>query len=230
VRLRAAAIAIGCVAAAVLMRPAPPPALADGDPCSDFLLTYPLCPPESPRPSQPQIDRLKKTIDYAKAHGFEVRVAVIASKQDLGSNPEFFGIPQPYAKFLDAEIQFAYKGRLLVVMAKGYGTRQHARPDPADARALHRMGLPSDGRPDTLMTAANEAVRRMAGAAGVKVPEFTVATTPPPATSTDGGGGGTSTRTVLLLIAGGLVVLAAVIGGILFWPARGEDDQAPGNP
>ena len=224
-----AGLAAACVAASALGGGTAPPAHADGDPCSDFLLQASLCVPLD-RPSQPQIDRLQKTIDYAKAKGFPVRVAVIQSKQDLGSNPEYLGLPGPYAKLLSAEIQFAYKGRVLVAMQKGYAAYDHIKADSTGTKALKRLALPADDQPDTLTAAANEAVRKWAAAEGVKVPEFKVqASVTPPANSTGGGGasggGGTSTRTFLLLLAGGLVVLAVVIGGILFWPAGNEDDE-----
>ena len=225
-RWRAAAAAACLAAVAAASAPAPP-ANADGDPCSDFLLSQPLCWPLN-RPSQPQIDRVAKTLQYAAKKGFLVRVAVIASKQDLGSNPEYFGLPEPYAKLLAAEVQFAYKGRILTVMQKGYGIRNHNKPDPAEAKVLGHVPKPADDQPDTLMASANEAIRKLAAASGVKVPEFKVqaSSSPPVSTNTDGSSSssGTSTRTFLLLLAGGLVVLAAVIGGILFWPAREEGE------
>ena len=226
-----AAAAAACLAAVAAASAPAPPAHADGDPCSDFLLSQPLCWPLN-RPSQPQIDRVQKTLEYAAKKGFLVRVAVIASKQDLGSNPEYFGLPEPYAKLLAAEVQFAYKGRILTVMQKGYGIRNHNKPDPAEAKVLGRVPKPADDQPKTLMTSANEAIRKLAAASGVKVPEFKVQASsgPPVSTNTDGGGGssgGTSTRNFLLLLAGGLVVLAAVIGGILFWPA-GEESEGEG--
>ena len=227
-RWRAAAAA-ACLAAVAAVSAPSPPAHADGDPCSDFLLSQPLCWPLN-RPSQPQIDRVEKTLQYAAKKGFLVRVAVIASKQDLGSNPEYFALPEPYAKLLAAEVQFAYKGRILTVMQKGYGIRNHNKPDPAEAKVLNRVAKPANDQPNTLMTSANEAIRKLAAANGVKVPEFKVqaGSGPPVSTNTDGSGGssssGTSTRTFLLLLAGGLVVLAVVIGGILFWPAREEGE------
>ena len=89
---RFAALVLVVLAAAVALQPAAP-ARADGDPCSDYLLVGSLCPPNNPRPSQPQIDRTQKTIDAAKKAGYEIRVAVIGSTTDLGSVPVFFGRP-----------------------------------------------------------------------------------------------------------------------------------------
>jgi hypothetical protein len=225
------AVAAICAGIAAAVAVAAAPAHADGDPCSDFLLSQSLCVPLN-RPAQSQINRVQKTLDYAAKKGFLVRVAVIASKQDLGSNPEYFGLPEPYAKLLAAEVQFAYKGRILTIMQKGYGIRNHNKPDATEAKVLGHVAKPTSDQPDGLMVSANEAIRKLAAASGVHVPNFKVVSSGPPVTTNTGGSGGlsagsgTSTRTFLLLLAGGLVVLAAVIGGILFWPAREGEDAA----
>jgi hypothetical protein len=205
----------------------PATARADGDPASDFLLTQPLFVPFN-RPAQPQIDRLTATIAAAKQRGYTLRVAVIGSRSDLGSVPEEFGRPASYAAFLDAELQGAYTGRLLVVMPQGYGFRVHTKPDTAATRLLARLPPPADASPDTLMAAATVAVRRLAAAAGVHMPVIALKSnggfTNP---GTAGGGGGSSFSRFLLLLGGGLVVLGAIVLAILFWPGRGDDDAAP---
>ena len=180
---RFAALVFVVLAAAVALQPAAP-ARADGDPCSDYLLVGSLCPPNNPRPSQPQINRTQKTIDAAKQGGYEIRVAVIGSPTDLGSVPVFFGRPAPYAKFLDAELQSAWSGKLLVVMAAGYGVRDHTKPYLAGVKALQGLPPPANGTPDALMAAATVAVRKLAASEGVKVPVIPLAktVTPPPAT------------------------------------------------
>jgi hypothetical protein len=202
------------------------PARADGDPCSDFLLVGSLCPPNNPRPSQPQIDRAQKTIDAAKYAGYEIRVAVTGSPTDLGSVPVFFGRPAPYAKFLDAELQSAWKGKLLVVMAAGYGVREHTKAYVAGVKALQGLPPPASGTPDALMAAATVAVRKLAASAGVKVPVIPLAktVTPPPAGGS--GSGSTSFVKYALLLAAGLVVLGVIVAAILFWP-DGEDEPEP---
>jgi hypothetical protein len=50
-----------------------------------------------------------------------VKVAVIATKEDLGAVPSLFNQPEQYAKFLGTEISFFYSGVLLVVMPAGFG-------------------------------------------------------------------------------------------------------------
>jgi hypothetical protein len=203
------------------------PARADGDPCSDFLLVGSLCPPNNPRPSQPQIDRTQKTIDAAKQAGYEIRVAVIGSPTDLGSVPVFFGRPAPYAKFLDAELQSAWKGKLLVVMAAGYGVREGTKPYLAGVKALQGLPPSANGTPDALMAAATVAVRKLAASEGVKVPVIPLATvTPPSSKGSTSDSGSTSFAKYALLLAAGLVVLGVIVAAILFWP-DGEDEPEP---
>jgi hypothetical protein len=143
--------------------------------------------------------------------------------------PEEFGRPAAYAAFLDAELQSAYTGRLLVVMPQGYGFRVHTRPDAAAAKLLARVPPPVDASPDTLMAAAAAAVRRLAAGAGVHVPVIPLKSSggfTNPGT-TGGSGGGSSFSRFLLLLGGGLAVLGAIVLAILFWPGRGDDDAAP---
>ena len=222
---RCAALVFVLLAAAVALQPAAP-ARADGDPCSDFLLVGSLCSPNNPRPSQPQIDRTQKTIDAAKQGGYAIRVAVIGSPTDLGSVPVFFGRPAPYAKFLDAELQSAWTGKLLVVMAAGYGVRDHTKPYPAGVEALKGLPAPANGTPDALMAAATVAVRKLAASEGVNVPVIPLAktVTPPPAGGS--GSGSTSFVKYALLLAAGLVGLGVIVAAILFWP-DGEDEPEP---
>jgi hypothetical protein len=222
---RIGALMFAVLAAAIALQPAAP-ARADGDPCSDFLLVGSLCVPNNPRPSQPQIDRAQKTIDAAKQGGYEIRVAVIGSPTDLGSVPVFFGRPAPYAKFLDAELQSAWTGKLLVVMAAGYGVREHTKPYPAGVKALKGLPPPANGTPDALMAAATVAVRKLAASEGVKVPAIPLAATATSPSSDGSGSGSTSFAKYALLLAAGLVVLGGIVAAILFWP-DGEDEPEP---
>jgi hypothetical protein len=187
-----------------------------------------LCVPNNPRPSQPQIDRAQKTIDAAKQGGYEIRVAVIGSPTDLGSVPVFFGRPAPYAKFLDAELQSAWTGKLLVVMAAGYGVREHTKPYPAGVKALKGLPPPANGMPDALMAAATVAVRKLAASEGVNVPAIPLAATAtsPSRNGSASGSGSTSFAKYALLLAAGMVVLGAIVAAILFWPV-GDDEPEP---
>jgi hypothetical protein len=224
---RVGALVFAVLAAVIALQPAAP-ARAHGDPCSDFLLVGSLCVPNNPRPSQPQIDRAQQTIDAAKQGGYEIRVAVIGSPTDLGSVPVFFGRPAPYAKFLDAELQSAWTGKLLVVMAAGYGVREHTKPYPAGVKALKGLPPPANGMPDALMAAATVAVRKLAASEGVNVPAIPLAATAtsPSRNGSASGSGSTSFVKFALLLAAGLVVLGAIVAAILFWPV-GDDEPEP---
>src|SRR3954464_8290388 len=94
----------------------PAAALADGDPASDVLLLQDSYLPYSPEVPKPVTDALNRTLKQVRAKGYPLKVAVIASKQDLGAVPQFFGRPQPYATFLESEIKFNKAKPLLVVM------------------------------------------------------------------------------------------------------------------
>jgi hypothetical protein len=108
-----------CLALAVLALAAAGPALGDADPASDVLYTRELFLPYSAKVSAEVEAQLLTAIRKAKAAGKPVRVALIASRDDLGGVPQLFGNPVYYARFLDAELQFVYTGRLLVVMPQG---------------------------------------------------------------------------------------------------------------
>ena len=56
-----------------------------------------------------------------------MRVALIAAPTDLGGVPVLFGRPPQYARFLGAELQFVYAGRVLVVMPQGAALAEHGR-------------------------------------------------------------------------------------------------------
>jgi len=92
---------------------------ADGDPASDYLLQQDVFLPY-PAPSAAAAQQLRSAV-HSLPTGSRVKVAVIASKQDLGSVPQLFGQPVKYAKFLALEIAFVYKGPLLVAMPVGLG-------------------------------------------------------------------------------------------------------------
>jgi hypothetical protein len=203
------------VAAAVCAGAATPAALADGDPASDVLLFQPAFFPYS-GPSAAAKGELLGAVAAAKRAGFTVRVAVISSKRDLGADPELFGQPRLYARFLDAELRSArYLGALVVVMPQGYGTAAGGTlnaagtkftPRPAGPllRAAARLRPPAGADPDTLTRAGVAAVRAVAAAAGHPI-RGKITSVAPPAVATPPSGSGSS-RT--LELGAGLAVLA----------------------
>src|SRR5207245_299661 len=107
-----------------------PIARADGDPASDYLITYQVFYPYYSNVPEAGLKQLETTVAAANKQGYRIRVAVITSPYDLGSLSSLWQKPQPYCRFLSLELSFAYKGRLLVVSPKGYGYADHTKPVP----------------------------------------------------------------------------------------------------
>jgi hypothetical protein len=184
-------------AAAALLAPAA--ARADGDPASDVLLTQNVFVTYTVKVPRSEAKELDALVTAAKSVGFGVRVALIATPADLGAVPSLFGQPKRYAEFLGREIVFVYPGRLLVVMPGGYGVSRRGALVPREQRALDELPRPgSDG--SALVTAAEEAIRRLAALNGVRIP----AAAPEPSDHT------TRDRVEILGIALSVLVIVAL--------------------
>lgn len=146
--------------AAVLATPAS--AHADGDPASDVLLRqdvfFPYAPPTSNGVARALLELTRRT----RADGWPIKVAIIASDQDLGAWGALFSDPQRYADVLAQELR---NPRLLVVMPFGFGGQ---RLGAGVNRAL--AGLPPvQGGGDALARQAMTAVARLAAEDGHRV-------------------------------------------------------------
>jgi hypothetical protein len=190
---------------------APAGALADGDPASDVLLGENVFYPYSPPVAQSIQNTLNAQTAAASRAGFPIKVALIASPVDLGVIPDLFGKPQKYAEFLDQEISFQAKQRLLVVMPAGYGVQGLS---PAATSAVASLPRPAGKQSDDLARAAIAAVSKLADVSGH--PLRAAATTTSTSQSSGGGSGGSSTGIVIAL------VVAAVLtaGALAFVTAR----------
>lgn len=131
-------------------------AAADGDPASDVLLSTDVFTPYPP-PSGKATKALTDAVHAASTHRAHVKVAVIGSKNDLGSVPSLFNQPRKYARFLGAELSFFYKGPLLVVMPNGYGFANNGKVVAAADAALANQHV-RDASADGLTFAAANAV------------------------------------------------------------------------
>jgi hypothetical protein len=139
-------------------------ARADGDPASDILLGQDVFVPYGVASSA--ADDLDTTVRAANRGGQRVKVAVIASRADMGAVSQLFGQPKQYAKFLAAEIRNYYAGPLLVVMPSGFGVYDAGRDVGAQERTVAALGPP--GRtPRALLDAANRAVASLSRAGGL---------------------------------------------------------------
>ena len=189
-------VAVLALLAAALFAPL---ARADGDPASDYLLTYQVFYPYYSNTPKASLDQLKATVAEANKRGYTIRVAVITSPYDLGTVSALWEKPQPYARFLSLELAFAYKNRLLVVSPKGYGYVEKTQPAPSKL-ALVRT-VPIGKGTDGLLLTADRAVRLLAASSGVKLP---------PAHVSSGSGSSSSSGTIVIGIAAGVGALLVV--------------------
>jgi hypothetical protein len=134
-------------------------AVADGDPASDILIADDVFVPYKP-PSKQATALLRANVAAAFARKYRVKVAVIASKTDLGSIPSLFNKPQAYAKFLGLELSSFYIGPLLIVMPAGFGIYDGGRSTAAESRVLRGMKIKGPS-PDALTRTAAAAVHKL---------------------------------------------------------------------
>jgi hypothetical protein len=182
---------------------APSAAYANGNPAADVLLTQDAFFPYRPEVPDPVQAGLNDTLERARKAGFPLKVAIIASQDDLGAIPQFFGSPQPYADHLESEIAFDKPKPLLVVMPTGFGVAAIA-GEPQDV--LEDVDTPDADSGDSLGRTAIEATRALAKAQGKPLPAPDL---PPPEDT-----GGTSPIVyflpiILLAVGGGLAALRA---------------------
>jgi hypothetical protein len=198
------------VAVLLVLALAPAGALGDGDPASDVLLGENVFYPYTPAVPAAIQKTLNAETAAAVRNRFPIKVALIASPIDLGVIPDLFGQPQKYADFLDQEISFQTKQRLLVVMSTGYGVQGLTGPGAA---AISRLAKPAGKTSADLAQAAIAAVARISSAAGHPIAGV-------PGVSVSGQSGGGSTLPVVaglaaaaLLVAAALIVLRRRQGG-----------------
>jgi hypothetical protein len=142
----------------------PAAARADGDPASDVLATQPLFLPQDAATTADERAQLSALLAAAARSGYPIRVALVASRGDLGSVTALWRQPESYARFLGQELAYVHKGPLLVVMPNGFGLTRLGRPLPGQS-ALNGLDAGAG-----LASAAITAVRRLAAAAGHPLP------------------------------------------------------------
>ncbi|HUN37396.1 MAG TPA: SCO family protein [Trebonia sp.] len=157
------AVALALVALGLLS----PAARADGDPGSDVLVYQNLFVAADSNISIPQQVELGNLLTAAGKDGFTVRVAVIATRDDLGAITALWQQPAAYARFLGVELSLAYAQRLLVVMPNGFGFSWQGHSTTGAYLALGKLSVGSG--PDGLVTAAEAAVRSLAAASGIRI-------------------------------------------------------------
>jgi hypothetical protein len=197
--------------AAVLALLVVPAAHADADPASDILYTQRIYLPFfGEKVSEANAAALKKVVDEAWSKGYKVKVALIATRNDLGGVFQLWEKPQTYANFLGRELIFLYKGPLITAMPNGLGVYHFKHSTAAEKAVVEKIKI--DPSADGVANAATLAVARLAG---IK---------PPPLPSAGGGGGGsggTPAWQLIVIVVGGVAILAAMlILGPLAWRRR----------
>jgi LPXTG-motif cell wall-anchored protein len=182
---------------------AAPGAFADGDPASDTLLGQSVFYPYSPTSTSAQ-RTLNAETAAAKKAGLPIKVALIQAPTDLGVIPSLFGKPQQYADFLDQEISFQGKQKLLVVMPNGYGTQGLP---AASTKAVAALKAPAGKTSTDLAQAAIVAVAKLAAASGHPIKGVPGV----PGSSTSSGGSSSTTPILIGLIVAAVLVAAALL-------------------
>ena len=182
---------------------APSAALADGDPASDVLITSTVYTPVAQKISAPVLQQLRSTIEQATKGGFDVRVALILDRTDLGAVPQLFGHPVQYVKLLSAELYYAWKGPLIAVQPSGVGVQNVKPLGPAQAVAA-KVVITDPSTADGLAQAATATIRRLAGQDG-KI-TFTTA-----GTATAAGSSSSSTFSATRILGGVLIVVLILL-------------------
>jgi hypothetical protein len=153
-----------CIVVALLLLALPASASADVDPASDVLLFqneyFPRVQPASPA--------LKGTLTALTAEankaGYNIKVAVIGARLDLGGVPSLYRHPDQYAKYLGLELRSAtgIVNQLVVVMRSGVGL--YGVGD--EASAIKGLSVPPKATSDDLTRVAIEATEKLSAAAG----------------------------------------------------------------
>lgn len=175
-----------------------PAAHADGDPASDYLLGLKTFIPPDSGFSTAQTNALNAVVTTALSRGYEIRVAVLATRYDMGSVGVLYGKPRLYARFLSEELAFVYKGRVLVVMGAGLGVARSGQAVPKAQTILDAFPAPGTSA-TSLANAAIQGVVRLAASNGVRVPAHAAPSSSSPSATTD-----------RVAIAVGGVLLAAI--------------------
>ena len=199
---------VALLAAVALAAAVAPAAVADGDPASDYLITQPAFFPFDAHICKATSDELVAQLAASKKAGFEIRVAVIATRYDLGAVPVLYGKPGQYAHFLGQELFYWYKHELLVVMPSGFGVYSHGPAPAADRAAVAALPPPGTTAGNALVVAASRAVHALAARRGIDLSLVTA------------GGCRSSTGSDRIAIAIGAVVAFAFAGGLVFFRRR----------
>ena len=145
-------------------------ARADGDPASDVLPTDSVYFPIS-APSGDAQGALTSAVGAVYSNGDRIKVAVIATADDLGAIPSLMNRPDDYARFLGQELAGFYVGPLLIAMPNGWGIYDGGRSTSAESGVLGGVGV-NGSSVDNLVRSAATAVQKLEAAGALKSPDI----------------------------------------------------------
>jgi hypothetical protein len=154
--------------AAFLFGALAPAAYGHPDPAGEFLTTQRVFVSYDAHVPSAAAARLDAAVASANRQGFDIRVALIWRRSDLGKVPKFWRKPGAYADFMYGENTSYFKGaRLLVLMPNGFGFAWQKHPTGPAYRIL--SGVRTGSTAAELTEAAVAGVQRLAAADGVHV-------------------------------------------------------------
>jgi len=145
-------------------------ARAHGDPASHYLEAELLYPAFANRPSQALELRLLGVLQASERRGYPIKVALVATEDDLTDDPQMLRRPQRYAEFVAGELGSTQRGPVLIVTPSGFGVSS---PDLSRSQArsvARRLGTPKGREGDALARAAISGARQLARIAGRPLP------------------------------------------------------------
>jgi hypothetical protein len=137
-------------------------ARADGDPASDILIAQDAFLPYGEGIPDAVALKLRATVRDARKSGDQLKVAVIASRSDLGLVQQLWLKPRTYGPFLGKELRFVYKGLLVIVMPNGFGVYRDGKDVSREQRIVDTV--PPGQTASELTEAMTKAVERLSRA------------------------------------------------------------------
>jgi hypothetical protein len=179
---------------------------------SDVLASRSLFLPSDAGVPASQQAQLSELLASAQRSGYPIRVALIASRTDLGSVTGLWRSPRNYARFLGQELSLVNRRPLLVVMPNGFGLSAPSQTVANGESALR--GIPISAGGEGLATAALTAIQRLSAAAGHRL------ATPQQTTSTAATASSGSGVSWIVFAAGTVMILAAWTASLRARPLR----------
>jgi hypothetical protein len=152
---------------ALLVLALPAAATADVDPASDVLLFQNAYFPRVKLASGALRGTLTALTNQANKKGYNIKVAVIGARLDLGGAPQLYRHPDQYANFLGVELRSATGLVQPVLVVMPGGVAQYGMG--GEAKALKGITVPADADSNQLTQIAIDATKKVSAAAGTQL-------------------------------------------------------------